>query len=135
MSDISSMLSVQAYERLVTFADRSGFPALLSRFPSVNLNANQLADLIKQAITQEFELNLSQQIYVAESAWQAVVDLKDQQCFILEQLAATLASDASGDLLVDAVKTFLAADPNASIQPIVLELLKTEARNNLSRLK
>jgi hypothetical protein len=134
MSDISSMLSVQAYERLVTFADRSGFPALISRFPTVNLNANQLADVIKQAITQEFDQNLSQQISVAESAWQAVVDLKDQQCFILEQLAATLASDASGDLLVDAVKTFLAADPNASIQPIVLELLKTEARNNLSRL-
>jgi hypothetical protein len=134
MSDISSMLSVQAYERLVTFADRSGFSALISRFPTVNLNANQLADVIKQAITQEFEQNLSQQIYVAESAWQAVVDLKDQQCFILEQLAATLASDAPGDLLVDAVKTFLAADPNASIQPIVLELLKTEARNNLSRL-
>jgi hypothetical protein len=134
MSDISSMLSVQAYERLVTFADRSGFSALISRFPTVNLNANQLADVIKQAITQEFEQNLSQQIYVAESAWQAVIDLKDQQCFILEQLAATLASDASGDLLVDAVKTFLAADPNASIQPIVLELLKTEARNNLSRL-
>jgi hypothetical protein len=134
MSDISSMLSVQAYERLVTFADRSGFSALISRFPTVNLNANQLADVINQAITQEFEQNLSQQIYVAESAWQAVVDLKDQQCFILEQLAATLASDASGDLLVDAVKTFLAADPNASIQPIVLELLKTEARNNLSRL-
>ena len=134
MSDISSMLSVQAYERLVTFADRSGFPALISRFPTVNLNANQLAEVIKQAITQEFEHNLSQQIYVAESVWQAVVDLKDQQCFILEQLAATLASDASGDLLVDALKTFLAADPNASIQPIVLELLKTEARNNLARL-
>ena len=128
------MLSVQAYERLVTFADRSGFPALISRFSSGNLNANQLAEVIIQAIKQEFEHNLSQQIYVAEGAWQAVVDLKDQQCFILEQLVATLASDASGDLLVEAVKSFLAADPNASIQPIVLELLKTEARNNLSRL-
>ena len=128
------MLSVQAYERLVTFADRSGFPALISRFPAGSLSANQLADVIKQAITQEFEHNLSQQIYVAENAWQAVVDMKDQQCFILEQLAAALASDASGDLLVDALKTFLAADANASIQPIVLELLKTEARSNLSRL-
>lgn len=134
MSDISSMLSVQAYERLVTFTDRSGFPALISRFPAVNLNACQLADVLKQAIAQEFEHNLSQQIYVVESAWQAVVDMKEQQFFILEQLLATLPADASGDMLVDAVKTFLAADANASIQPIVLELLKTEARNNLSRL-
>lgn len=134
MSDISSMLSVQAYERLVTFTDRSGFPALISRFPAVNLNACQLADVLKQAIAQEFEHNLSQQIYVVESAWQAVVDMKEQQFFILEQLLATLPADASGDMLVDAVRTFLAADANASIQPIVLELLKTEARNNLSRL-
>jgi hypothetical protein len=134
MSDISSMLSVQAYERLVTFADRSGFPALISRFPAGSLSANQLVEVLKQAITQEFEHNLSQQIYVAESAWQAVVDMKEQQCFIVEQLLATLPSDASGDLLVDALKTFLAADANASIQPIVLELLKTAARNNLSRL-
>ncbi len=134
MSDISSMLSVQAYERLVTFADRSGFPALVSRFPAGNLSANELVDVLKQAITQEFEHNLSQQIYVAESAWQAVVDMKEQQCFILEQLLATLPSDATGDLLLDALKTFLGADPNASIQPIVLELLKTTARNNLSRL-
>ncbi len=134
MSDISSMLSVQAYERLVTFSDRSGFPALVSRFPAGNLSAIQLADLLKQAIAQEFEHNLSQQIYVEESAWQAVVDLKEQQCFILDQLVATLPSDASGDQLVDAIKTFLAADANASIQPIVLELLKTAARNNLSRL-
>jgi hypothetical protein len=134
MSEISSMLSVQAYERLVTFADRSGFPALISRFPAGNLSANQLANVLKQAITQEFEHNLSQQIYVAENAWQAVVDMKEQQCFILEQLLATLPSDASGELLVDALKTFLAADANASLQPIVLELLKTAARNNLSRL-
>jgi len=63
-----------------------------------------------------------------------VVDMKEQQCFVLEQLVTTLPMDAPGDLLVDALKTFLAADPNASIQPIVLELLKTEARNNLSRL-
>jgi hypothetical protein len=41
MSDISSMLSVQAYERLVTFADRSGFPAMISRFPAGSLSANE----------------------------------------------------------------------------------------------
>jgi hypothetical protein len=133
MSDISTMLSVQAFERLVTFADRSGFPALIARFPESNLTAKQMADVFKQAISQEFEHNLSQQIYVSESAWQAVTDMKEQQCFILEQLVATLAGDATGEMLVTALKTFLAADPNASIQPIVLELLKTEARNNLSR--
>ena len=53
MSDISSMLSVQAYERLVTFADRSGFPALISRFPAGSLGANQLVDVLKGSSSQK----------------------------------------------------------------------------------
>lgn len=134
MPDISSMLSIQAYERLVTFADRSGFIALITRFPAENLTANQLAAVLKEAVRNEFEHNLSQQIYVTETAWQAVVDMKDQQCFIIDQLIAALPQDASDAMLVASIMTFLGADPNASIQPIVLELLKTEARKNLSSI-
>lgn len=134
MSDITSMLSIQAFERLVTFADRSGFNALITRFSGGDLTANQLSAVLKDAIRTEFEQNLSQQIYVTESAWQAVIDLKDQQFFIIDQLFATLPQDATDNMLVAAIMTFLGADPNASIQPIVLELLKTEARKNLSRL-
>jgi hypothetical protein len=134
MSDITSMLSIQAFERLVTFADRSGLNALTTRFPAGNLTATQLAAVLKEAIHTEFEHNLSQQIYVSETAWQAVLDMKDQQCFIIDQLIAALPQDASGSLLAVSIKTFLEADPNASIQPIVLELLKNEARKNLSSL-
>jgi len=134
MSDITSMLSIQAFERLVTFADRSGFNALIARFPAGNLTGTQLAAVLKEAIQTEFEHNLSQQIYVSETAWQAVLDMKEQQCFIIDQLIAALPDDASGTLFIASIKTFLEADPNASIQPIVLELLKTEARKNLSSL-
>lgn len=134
MSDITSMLSIQAFERLVTFADRSGFNALITRFSVGNLTANQLATVLKDAIRTEFEHNLSQQIYVTETAWQAVIDMKDQQCFIIDQLIAALPQDATDTMLVASIMTFLGADPNASIQPIVLELLKTEARKNLSSL-
>lgn len=134
MSDITSMLTIQAFEKLVTFADRSGFNALVTRFSAGNLTAEQLGSELKKAIRTEFEQNLSQQIYVSETAWQAVVDMKEQQCFIIEQLTTTLPDDATGAMLVSAITTFLGADPNASIQPIVLELLKNEARKNLSSL-
>ena len=129
------MLSVQAYERLVTFADRSGLPALISRFPAGSLSANQLADVLKQAITQEFEHNLSQQIYLPEQIWQAIIDMKEQQIFILRQIKQSLPENAPANLLSMAIDSFLQADPNASMQPMILELLKTEARKNLQTLQ
>ncbi len=134
MSNLSSLLTAQAYERLVTFAERSGFGALSSRLQSGNITAGQLADVFKEAIITEFEHNLSQQIYVSETAWQVVVDLKDQHIFIVNELSNAIAKEASGQVLIDTIKTFLEADPNASIQPMVVDTLKKEARQHLANI-
>ena len=125
---------MQAYERLVTFIERAGFPALVDRLPAGTLSATQLSVVFKEAIRTEFEHNLSQQIYIAEGSWQAICDMKDQQLFILTQLSLTLSANASGSDLTMTIQDFLAADPNASIQPLVLDLIRNEAKKVLSRL-
>ena len=125
---------MQAYERLVTFIERAGFPALVDRLPAGTLSATQLSVVFKEAIRTEFEHNLSQQIYIAEGSWQAICDMKDQQLFILTQLPLTLSANASGSDLTMAIQDFLAADSNASIQPLVLDLIRNEAKKVLSRL-
>jgi hypothetical protein len=134
MSNLNAQLTMQAYERLVTFIERAGFPALLDRLPAGTLSATQLSVVFKEAIRTEFEHNLSQQIYIAEGSWQAICDMKDQQLFILTQLSLTLSPNASGSDLTKAIQDFLAADPNASIQPMVLDLIRHDAKKVLSRL-
>jgi hypothetical protein len=134
MSNLNAQLTMQAYERLVTFIERAGFPALVDRLPAGTLSATQLSDVFKEAIRTEFEHNLSQQIYIAEGSWQAICDMKDQQLFILTQLSLTLSANASGSDLTKAIQDFLAADTNASIQPLVLDLIRNEAKKVLSRL-
>ena len=134
MSNLNAQLTMQAYERLVTFIERAGFPALVDRLPAGTLSATQLSDVFKEAIRTEFEHNLSQQIYIAEGSWQAICDMKDQQLFILTQLSLTLSANASGSDLTKAIQDFLASDPNASIQPLVLDLIRNEAKKVLSRL-
>jgi hypothetical protein len=134
MSNLNAQLTMQAYERLVTFIERAGFPALVDRLPAGTLSATQLSDVFKEAIRTEFEHNLSQQIYIAEGSWQAICDMKDQQLFILTQLSLTLSANALGSDLTKAIQDFLAADPNASIQPLVLDLIRNEAKKVLSRL-
>ena len=132
MSNISALLTAQAYERLVAFTERSSFTALAGRLPAGNMPASQLAEVFKETIITEFEHNISQQIYVSESAWQVVIDLKDQQLFIIQELVSAISNEASGQLLLDSLKLFLEADPNASIQPMVLDTLKKEARQHLA---
>lgn len=132
MSNLSSLLTAQAYERLVTFAERTSFNALISRMQAGNLTAGQLADVFKEAIMTEFEHNLSQQIYVSETAWQVVIDLKDQHIFIIKELLNTISKEHPGEVFIRAVNTFLEADPNGSIQPMVVDTLKKEARKHLS---
>jgi hypothetical protein len=121
-------LIIQAYERLVTLAERIGFKSLISRFPTGSLSTVELGEVLKEAIRNEFEFNLSQQIYVSEKSWTALTDLKDQQLFIIDQLMNALPKEATGKDLQEAMLSYLNADQNASMQSIVLETLRYEAR-------
>jgi len=99
------------------------------------MSAQQLADVYISTLQAEFEHNLSQQIYLPEQIWQAIIDMKEQQIFILRQIKQSLPENAPANLLSMAIDSFLQADPNASMQPMILELLKTEARKNLNTLQ
>lgn len=130
-----ALLITQAYERMVIFASRSGFPSLMERMQASEMSAQQLADVYITAIQAEFEHNLSQQIYLPENIWQAITDMKEQQIFILRQIKQTLPENSPANLLSLAIETFLQADTNASMQPMILELLKAEARKNLNNFQ
>lgn len=130
-SNINTLLIAQAYERMVTFVSRSSLTAMTERLKGEEMSAQQLADVFIASLQAEFEHNLSQQIYLPEYTWQALVDMKDQQIFILQQLKNSLPENAPASLLTVAIQSFLQADANASMQPMVLELLKSEARKNL----
>lgn len=123
-----SFIKITAYERLVILTERIGFNSLIERLPSESLNARELGNVFTETIRNEFDHNLSQQIYVSEKSWLAVVDLKDQQIFIINQLIQTIHPQASGSDLAVAILLFLKADENASIQSAVLETLRFEAK-------
>jgi hypothetical protein len=134
MTILPSQLKMQAYERLITLVQRMGFPSLSERLPAGTLTAKQLAAVYSETIISEFEHNISQQIYVSEEAWQSVSDLKNQQLFIIEQLVKTLPEAATAQTWLESINAFLHADPHASLQPLVLEAIKKEAKLVLSQL-
>ena len=125
-------LQLQAYERLIILTERMSLSNLISKFDVSNSNAAQLQQQLVQHIKSEFEYNVSQQLYVSTVAWDAVKNLKDQNIFIINQIAAILTPTAPAIDLSKQIAGLLAADENASLQPIVSALLQKEAKQLMS---
>ncbi len=120
-------LRLQAYERLTVFADRASLKNLVSRtaFGGANVVDVQLALL--EALRTEYEYNVSQQIYVSADMWKAITNLKDQNAYIINQLAGTLPSQAAGIELAKRILEY-ASTKNAELNLIVLDALRFEAK-------
>lgn len=124
-------LRLSAYERLVILAERISLPSLITRIPAGELTVRQIQAVWTDNIKQEFDYNLSQQIYVSKEVWQAINNLREQNIFIINQMANALPPNARGIDLSRNITELLNAEPKASLHPVVIEALNFEARQLL----
>lgn len=75
----SSSLPLQAYERLTLLVDRIAIPNLVSRTNTGGLTAQEMQLILIKTIRDEFDYNVTQQIYVSREAWNAVKQLKEKK--------------------------------------------------------
>ena len=121
-------LRLQAYERLTLLAERISLQNLLSRVPNAGLSSRQMQNSLVDAIKQEYDYNVSQQVYVSPELWRAVNNLKEQNIYVVNQLASTMPFQASAMDLNKQIIDFLITNPKASLHNIVLEALNFEAK-------
>lgn len=121
-------LQLQAYERLIILCERLALTNLIARFQVQELSSGQLQSLLVQTIKTEFEYNVSQQMYVSPTAWDAIKNLKEQNVFIINQIGSMLPPAANGMDFSKKIVELLSQDENVSLQPIVAALLNREAR-------
>jgi hypothetical protein len=130
-SPASRQMQLQAYERLILLTDRIALPNLIQRVGQTELAAREMQLLLTHSIRQEFEHNITQQIYVSPEAWDAVRNLKEQNMLIINQVASFLPEGASGSDLNRQLLDLLIQNPKASLQNIVSEALSYEAKKLL----
>lgn len=121
-------LRLQAYERLVLLAERISLPGLISRIGPLDVSAKEMQLLLLQTIRQEFDHNVSQQIYVSAEAWDAVRNLKEQNMLVINQVASFLPEEASASQLNKSLLDLLIQSPKASLHNLVSEALSYEAK-------
>jgi uncharacterized iron-regulated membrane protein len=124
----TKQLQLQAYERLILLTDRIGLPNLVSRLNQQGLNVKEMQMLLTQSIKQEFEHNITQQIYVSQEAWDAVRNLKEQNMLIINQVASFLPPDATGGELNRNLLELIMNNPKSSLQNVVADALSFEAK-------
>lgn len=92
-------LKIQAYERLILFCERVNLPTLLLRIRTKEMNANSLCSALILAIQQEYEHNVTQQLYTSDQLWTIISLAKNQMIEIISQVKESLPTEASGEKL------------------------------------
>ena len=121
-------LQLQAYERLILLTERIALPNLISRINQQGIAGKDMQMMLTHTIKQEFDHNITQQLYVSNEAWEAVRNLKEQNIHIINQVASYLPADVSGIDLNKQLLEMIVQHPKMTLHNVVAEVLSYEAK-------
>ncbi len=121
-------LALAAYERLTLLTERLKLNNLVSRLTQSDLSAKQLQQLLLASMREEMDHNITQQLYVKKEIWDAVNKMKEQNSFIINQIAATLPPEASSLDLGRQLVQFTLDNPEATLNLLVLDAIRHEVK-------
>ncbi|HPT02504.1 MAG TPA: hypothetical protein PLJ84_07880 [Bacteroidales bacterium] len=122
-------IRLQAYERLMLLLERMQPAGMLMRHNRSGMNAIELQTALLQGIRDEFEHNLSQQLYVSIQAWEKVRNAREEMISLINTAAAKVKPDAPS---ADLAQNVLALSLEVEILPVqqAIDFLKIEVRQN-----
>ena len=100
-------LRLQACERLILLCERISIPNLISRLRTEGASVNDLRLAMLIAIQQEFEHNITQQLYVSENLWSIIILSRNNTADIVNMVAQKLDGQADSSLLINDLFQFL----------------------------
>lgn len=96
-------IRLQAYERIVLLLERITPSNLVSRLGSSDYTAEEFQQILVHEIRNEFNHNLSQQVYMSDSAWTYVTTAVEQTVSVINSSRNTLNKEAKGFDLARAI--------------------------------
>jgi len=97
-------IRLQAYERVILLLERITPANLLSRLSSSDYSAEEFQQILIHEIRNEFNHNLSQQVYMSDSSWTYISTAIEQTISLINSAANAVNEGAKG---MDLARTIL----------------------------
>ena len=122
-------LRLQAYERLLLLCERITIPNLVGRLRTEGASASDLRMAMLMAIKQEFEHNVTQQIYVSEKLWKILLMARDNTANTLDIVAQKLEDNATAEAFIGEMSAFLSEQGDTNSVGMAQSAIRQEAAN------
>ncbi len=128
VSDFITPIKLSAYERLILFLERISPESMILRIQRPGMNNIELQTALLNTIRQEYEHNLSQQLYVSDQASAMVKNAKESLVQLINVVAANVdPAGNSTELALKAIETYYSVE-EPPLQ-VGIQFLKTEVRS------
>lgn len=122
-------LRLQAYERIVLFLERVNPSSILVRLHSPDISAHELQAIVIADIRAEYQHNISQQIYVSDTAWAIVKKIKEDTISLINSAANSLPEQSSSLELSRAILIHLANLEEENPYDLALSIVKRDMQS------
>ena len=112
---ITLPLRLSAYERMMLLCDRADVANTMLRVRMPGMKVRELRGVLLMAINQEFEHNVSQQLYVSDTLWQIIRMARNNTLAMVTMTGSDIDPDAPSEVLANAL---LQAIDEQSITPM-----------------
>ncbi len=123
-------IQMQAYERLILFLERINPERLVFRVNKPGMSARLLQSEILRVIREEFDHNLTQQLYISSEAWMAVKAAREETLNILNAAAERVHRDADSFALSKSILEVVGSLEKLPTE-VAIGILKSEFRKKL----
>ncbi len=123
---ITLPLRLQAYERLTLLCDRAGVINTMFRVRAPGMKVRDLRASLMLAISQEFDHNTSQQLYVSETLWRIIQFAKNETLTLVTTAGGDLDPNGDAELLFNTLIEELEQQDPPVLQKAIMAI-RTEA--------
>jgi hypothetical protein len=116
---------LHAYERMTLFLERMSPQNLLVRLNTRNMNVREFQQLLLTEVRNEYNHNISQQVYISEEVWELIKSAKEDLIVTINDSASELGTESTS---LDLAKKIFEKSIQKSSDPLAhaLSQLKQE---------
>ena len=125
---ITLPLRLQACERIILFLERIAPDSLIMRQTKADLTVSEFQAFLIKTVREEFEYNLSQQLYISSTAWELVRNAKEETIRMINLAAGKVQSEAPSSELAKQIYEDLLVNNEQTVRMAVEEIKREMQR-------